>query len=182
MLKWDVGSEVNLVYVSGSPNAFTCQFFDDIPQLDELMKEIAAYIESQETIVPAKSLTVVGTPLLAKFSEDALWYRAEVCTPEDSDGMVQVLFVDYGNAELVSVANILPIPGQFTKLRRQAATYCLGSTSGTATHEEWLHNASCKFEELALASECLAATVLASRKDCVVVSLKGCLDLAENIL
>lgn len=183
MLKWTTGSEVNLSYVSGlSPNTFTCQFFDDIPQLNALMEEIATYITSLEAPVPATPRNV-GAPVLAKFSEDEVWYRAEVLTPVDSEEKVQVLFVDYGNAELVSVVDTLTIPRHFTALHKLAATYRLGSTSGT-THEEWPEEAFSKFEELAQASECLAATVMELKEDHVVVALKSAAgtDFAESIL
>ena len=183
MWKFAAGDVVNLTYLSGSsPNDFTCQFYDDIPQLKALMEEIAAYVASLDTLVPAKSRSV-GVPLLAKFSEDKVWYRAEVLTPEDSEGKVQVLYVDYGNTEAVSSADTLPIPQHFAELRRQVATYCLGSTSGDV-REEWPDEAFTKFEELALASDCLTATVLEHRGDQVVIALKNeaGLDLAENIL
>lgn len=181
--KLAAGDVVSLAYVSGSsPNLFTCQFYDDIPKLEALMEEIAAYAASFDTPVPVKSLNA-GAPLLAKFSEDGVWYRAEVLTPEDSDGRVQVLFVDYGNTEPVSRADTLPIPQRFTKLHKQAATYCLGSASG-GVREEWSDDAFTKFEELTVGSECLTATVLELREGQVVVTLKSGagLDLAEYIL
>lgn len=145
------------------------------------MEEIAAYTESQEPLVPATSCTV-GTPLLARFSADGVWYRAEVQTPQDSDGKLQVLFVDYGNAELVSAVDTLPIPGKFTTLCKQAATYRIGSATGTM-YEEWPQEAFGKFEELAQASKCLTATILETREDSVVVSLKseGCLDFPRAL-
>lgn len=146
------------------------------------MEEIAAHVASSDTIVPAKPLTV-GAPLLAKFPEDELWYRAEVLAPEDCEGKVQVLFVDYGNIEAVSVANTLPIPRHFTALHRQAATYSLGSTSG-ATPEKWSEEAFTKFDELARASKCLIGTVLKLAEGNVMITLKSeaGVDLAENIL
>lgn len=195
MRKLATGDMVNLAYVSGSSlNVFTCQFFDDFPQLEALMEEISTHVASLGTLVPANLVPAnlvpakplsVGAPLLAMFSQDEVWYRAEVLAPEDSEGKVRVSFVDYGNTQSVSVAsNTLPIPQRFTALHRQAATYCLGSTSGV-TREKWSEEAFTKFDELAQASECLTATVLELREGkVVVIALKSDagVDLAENIL
>jgi hypothetical protein len=165
------GDVVNLTYVSGSsPNLFICQFSDGFKQLEALMKEVATHVASLETHVPAESLSV-GSPLLAKFSGDNEWYRGEVLSPKSPDGKITVSFVDYGNAEPVSVADTLPIPQRLTTLHKQATTCSLGSISGV-TREEWSEEAFTKFEELVLASECLSATILECREGQVVVALK----------
>ncbi|KAI9299095.1 hypothetical protein K502DRAFT_298660 [Neoconidiobolus thromboides FSU 785] len=54
----------------------------------------------------------------AKFSLDNQWYRAKV--KRISGGKAEVLYIDYGNSELVPLSNLRPIPDKFTKLKSQA--------------------------------------------------------------
>lgn len=142
------------------------------------MEEIAEYAAMPETIEPPTDVCP-GDPIIAKFSEDGVWYRAQVLGC-DSEENVEVLFVDYGNTECVPVADTLPIPQHFTTLRKQAATYRLSTESGF-TREEWSGEAFEKFEQLAQNSECLAASVVSIEGDSVLVSLKcdTALDFAQ---
>lgn len=164
-----------------SPNAFICQFFDEIAQLDALMEEISQYVTSLETIEPPKDLRV-GDPIITRFSADQLWYRAQILSCKDSSEGVEVVFVDYGNTEVVPVADTITIPVHFTALRKQANTYQLSTSSGI-TFEEWTDEAFAKFEELAQPCNCLVATVMDTKEEGVVVALQSvtCMDFAEAI-
>jgi len=52
----------------------------------------------------------VGSECVAKWSEDKVWYRAEVL--ENTEGQFRVLFVDYGNEDVISPNCILPCASQ----------------------------------------------------------------------
>ncbi len=180
VVKYNSGDEINLLYVSGSsPNSFTCQLKDDIPKLDALMEEIAEFMSVLESPSSPPRFGV-GDPLLARFSEDQLWYRAEIL--DHNENVVEVLFVDYGNSEVVPVADTAILPQKFTTFRKQAATYKLVTKSGIM-FEQWPDGAFAKFEELVKDCQDLVATVVSPEEDCIAVALKSdaCLDFAESI-
>lgn len=54
-----------------------------------------------------------GSPCVGLFSEDNLWYRAEV-TENDGD-QLSVLFVDYGNSSKISVTDVREMPADLMK-------------------------------------------------------------------
>lgn len=166
------------MYFSGSsPNSITCQLKDDASELEALMKEIVEFVSSESS----PSSFIVGGPLLAKFSQDNLWYRAEVLSHNDPDN-VEVFFVDYGNSETVSVAAARSIPGQFLTLRRQAITFRLATKSGV-TMDQWPDHAFSKLEELFQDCSSVVGMVVDPGGDSVAVALKSdsCQDFAESI-
>lgn len=59
----------------------------------------------------------MGTPCLAPFSEDDIYYRAKIIQVKSDS--VQVLFVDYGNHESVPVDEVKTIPVQYLQLPQQ---------------------------------------------------------------
>ncbi|XP_041661051.1 tudor domain-containing 6 isoform X2 [Cheilinus undulatus] len=54
-----------------------------------------------------------GRPCIALFSEDNLWYRAEVISKEGD--VLLVFFVDYGNKSKVTISNVRDIPHDLTE-------------------------------------------------------------------
>jgi len=98
-----------------SPLSFWCRPLSYYEQLDSIMATMADYYN--EHIEPMSSVTA-GAIVAAKYSEDESWYRAEVLSVSD-DG-VSVLFVDYGNSELVTMDRIQPINNRFLSLPAQA--------------------------------------------------------------
>lgn len=176
-----MGDVISLAYLFGSsPNCFWCQFCDDGLKLKQLSEAIANYTASLQDSKPRKSISV-GDPLIAMATEDGVWYRAEVLSC-DEDG-VEVLYVDYGNTEILPVTNTLPIPQQFVSLRKQALTYQL-CTKSADTVEVWPNEAFSKLEDLAQSSEFITATVVGVEGDRLLVSLESntCPDFAEAIL
>uniref|UniRef100_K7GGP5 Tudor domain-containing protein n=2 Tax=Pelodiscus sinensis TaxID=13735 RepID=K7GGP5_PELSI len=112
----EVGCTVQVVisYVE-SPGYFWCQLSGNNQELKTLMAEIQDYckISVQPYCGPS--------PLcLAKYSEDEKWYRALIISGEHSVEQVEVIYVDYGNKELVSVKNLCSISSNFLKLKAQA--------------------------------------------------------------
>lgn len=65
----------------------------------------------------------VGTPCLAPFSEDDIYYRAKII--EVKSDSVHVLFVDYGNHESVPVGEVKTIPLHYVQLPQQCWEVCL---------------------------------------------------------
>jgi Tudor domain len=54
-------------------------------------------------------------PVAAKFSEDDIWYRAEV-TDLMEGSCIKVLYVDYGNEEVLPISRVLKLPPRFLNL------------------------------------------------------------------
>lgn len=178
----DQGATIRLAYLSGSTlNSFVCQYFDDASKLENLMSEMKEYVHKQETTTPPTNLKV-GDPVITKFSNCNLLYRGQILTCDLSSSIAEVLFIDYGYTESVSISDLIAIPSQFTVLKKQAVTCCLSTRLGT-TFEKWPREAFSKFQELALGDKCLTATVVRSGAEKLVVHIgtDTCSDLGEYL-
>ncbi|XP_067401015.1 tudor domain-containing protein 6 isoform X2 [Emydura macquarii macquarii] len=112
----EVGSTVQVVvsYVE-SPGYFWCQLSRNNQELKTLMAEIQEYCKASAQPHHWSNLVC-----LAKYSEDEKWYRALIISGVLSTEHVEVIYVDYGNKELVSVKNLRSINANFLKLKAQA--------------------------------------------------------------
>eukprot|EP00055_Hartaetosiga_balthica_P002903 m.5706 g.5706 ORF g.5706 m.5706 type:complete len:877 (-) comp2457_c0_seq1:83-2713(-) len=81
----------------------------------KIMSDVSGYCSacSVKDYVPQ-----VGSLCSAEFSLDRHWYRAKVL--EEVDGGYHVLYVDFGNEEVVSKRNILPLPESCKSIKPQA--------------------------------------------------------------
>ena len=110
---------MNVVYVQ-SPSLFYIQRADYQSELNNLSEEIKQYSASLGESLKEFSLTFhKGDYVLAKYSLDDAWYRAEVTRVDSEDGTTEVSFIDYGNMELVApedlvicLENLLRLPAQ----------------------------------------------------------------------
>lgn len=98
-----------------SPLSFWCRPLSSYEQLDTVMATMADYYN--EHVIPMPSVAM-GTIVAAQYSEDRSWYRAKVLSVDDND--ISVLFIDYGNSEVVTMEKIQPINDQFVSLPAQA--------------------------------------------------------------
>lgn len=81
------------------------------------MEKIAAIYESGGVVLD-KSKVKLNIPCIAQYAEDERWYRAVI---QKIDGTnATVLFVDYGNVEVVGFNKLKEINEEFTKLPIQA--------------------------------------------------------------
>uniref|UniRef100_A0A8C0H0M1 Tudor domain containing 6 n=1 Tax=Chelonoidis abingdonii TaxID=106734 RepID=A0A8C0H0M1_CHEAB len=112
----EVGSTVQVVIsYAESPGYFWCQLSRNNQELKSLMAEIQDYCKTS-----AQPHHWASPVCLAKYSEDEQWYRALIISGECSAEQVEVIYVDYGNKELVSVENLCSINANFLKLKAQA--------------------------------------------------------------
>ncbi|KFP87462.1 Tudor domain-containing protein 6, partial [Apaloderma vittatum] len=111
-----VGNTVNVVvsYVE-NPSNFWCQLNRNCHDFKVLMAEIQEYCKNSSH-PPAWPNSVC----LAQYSEDEKWYRALVIREVPSAKKVEVVYVDYGNRELVSLTNLRSTNKHFLKLEAQA--------------------------------------------------------------
>uniref|UniRef100_A0A8C8ADA0 Tudor domain containing 6 n=1 Tax=Otus sunia TaxID=257818 RepID=A0A8C8ADA0_9STRI len=112
----EVGSTVNVVvsYVE-SPGYFWCQLSRNCHDLNVLMAEIQEYCENS-----SNPCAWPDSVCLAQYSEDAQWYRALITSETPSAEKVEVLYVDYGNREQVSLTNLRSTNKRFLELEAQA--------------------------------------------------------------
>ena len=103
-----------------SPSSFYCQPLSLARDLDNLMASIAAYMP--ESALPGFSAAslVVGQPCMGRFTEDFEWYRARIEYVDSQKEQVLVRYVDYGNAEFLTLEHLAPLPPQFLATPIQA--------------------------------------------------------------
>lgn len=112
--------EVSVVYVE-SPSLIYIQRTDCQVELESLSEEIAQYCTSFEEGQQNPLIFCEGDIVLAKWSEDEMWYRGEVIGVDSSnDNTSKVTFIDYGNSEVISSENLVPCPRNFLELPAQA--------------------------------------------------------------
>ena len=118
--------DVNVVYVQ-SPSLIYIQRADCQTELNSLTEEIEQYCasfggQSQKDF----SLSFhQGDYVLAKYSEDGAWYRAEVTGVDSEDGTTEVSFIDYGNIEVIAPEDLIMCPENLLELPAQAISCSL---------------------------------------------------------
>ncbi|XP_059212220.1 tudor domain-containing 6 isoform X2 [Centropristis striata] len=122
------------VYITNIDDAqtFWCQTVES-EELDKMTSSVSQVGNSadQKRIDPV-SLTP-GSPCIALFSDDELWYRAEVI---DKDGdVLSVLFVDYGNKSQVNITDVRNMPLELMETPPQAFLCELDGFG--ASHGSW---------------------------------------------
>ncbi|XP_009509699.2 tudor domain-containing protein 6 [Phalacrocorax carbo] len=112
----EVGSTVNVIvsYVE-NPSYFWCQLSRNCRDLKVLMAEIQDYCKNSSPLYAWPD-----SVCLAQYSEDEKWYRALIISEVTSAEKVEVIYVDYGNRELVSLRNLRATTEHFLKLEAQA--------------------------------------------------------------
>ncbi|XP_064453756.1 tudor domain-containing protein 6 isoform X2 [Mirounga angustirostris] len=110
-----VGStvEVKVSYVE-NPGYFWCQLTRNIQGFKTLMCNIQDYCKN--TATPYQGTTPA---CLAKRTVNGKWSRAVISRAQSAEH-VKVMFVDYGDKEMVSVKNIYSISEEFLKVKAQA--------------------------------------------------------------
>ncbi|XP_029799034.1 tudor domain-containing protein 6 [Suricata suricatta] len=110
-----VGStvEVKVSYVE-NPGYFWCQLTRNVQDFKTLMCNIQDYCKN--TAAPYQGNAPV---CLAKRTVDGKWSRAVIHRAQSSEH-VQVMFVDYGDKDMVAVKNIYSISEEFLKVKAQA--------------------------------------------------------------
>ena len=109
-----------VVSFSESPSKLWIQLDSKKSQLDALLNTMFEYYSSV-TEDKLKVQEVKEGQLVAAVSEDESWYRGKVVVSEGNN--VTVMFVDYGNTEVVEVECLRKVPSDFCKLSVQVSSY-----------------------------------------------------------
>ncbi|EDV57432.1 tudor and KH domain-containing protein homolog [Drosophila erecta] len=147
------------VYVSAvaSPTKFWVQLIGpQSKKLDSMVHEMTSYYSSAENRAKhVLTAPYVGQIVAAVFKFDEKWYRAEIVDimPNQYNPKEQVIdlyFVDYGDSEYISPADICELRTDFLTLRFQAVECFLANVKSTIQTEPitWPKSSIAKFEEL----------------------------------
>ena len=180
-----VGQELKLVFSTGlNPANFSCQLHTNTKLLDTLMADIECTASDLSEDPP--SCLSPGQLVLAQFSTNLTWYRAQIVTFDPEAGCAEVLLVDHGNCENVSLTNIRRLPKGFLTLPKQAITCSLSGVKPAMEEDsKWRPEALEKLKELAIESEFMTATVVrVSDANVVEVSLRSdsCQDFSQALI
>jgi len=148
-LKPKVGNQVNYdVIVTEIVNAGKFYFQvvgPDAEKLEELMKNLNSDQNLGGAYVPKKDEIVC-----AKFSEDGLWYRAQIISigKKSDKASYTVFYVDYGNSETVQAENIRKIDEKYSKLTPQARQARLAFIIPPTGEEDFAEEAAFAFKDM----------------------------------
>uniref|UniRef100_A0A665W2H9 Tudor domain containing 6 n=1 Tax=Echeneis naucrates TaxID=173247 RepID=A0A665W2H9_ECHNA len=135
-----IGSVLNVsVSYIESPNDFWCQLVQNASHLKLLMHDIQAHYAGSEF------QPLLETACIARHPDNGMWYRALVIHKHET-AHVDVLFVDYGQTETVSLYDLRKICPAFLSLHGQAfRCSLLNPVDPTSAINEWNNEAVEKF-------------------------------------
>ncbi|XP_050584863.1 maternal protein tudor isoform X2 [Bombus affinis] len=127
LIKGNITEWTTIPYASGTkkdviitwftnPNDFYCQILDNENEFKFMMNEIQR-IYAVKKPIPHK--LQVGSPVIALFSDDGAFYRAEIIELNKINGHL-IQYIDFGNSAIVSPQNIYPVEKELTRLPKQA--------------------------------------------------------------
>ena len=122
-VKFPFGKLVSVVvtHVEDSSGNFSVQINDHAGKLDALMVEIEQNVLSGRAKPPTASEIMVGRIYVVQYQEDSSrWYRARVLGVNMAEQRCEVLNIDYGNTEIVSLSCIRNAEEKFCELPPQS--------------------------------------------------------------
>ncbi|NXI83055.1 TDR15 protein, partial [Rhipidura dahli] len=165
-----------------SPSDFSCQLQSKLPELNNLMGQIQTYYKDHTC--PYQT----GQPAcVVKCPKDGKWYRATVVQQVSTDE-VDVVFVDYGYRDRVSLKDLQGVLPDFLTLESQAFRCGLKNVVLQTDSLNWSEELHRQFEDFISSSRgpltcTIYALVLVSPNClCNVVDLRTSLTSAEEFL
>ncbi|NXR23455.1 TDR15 protein, partial [Cinclus mexicanus] len=165
-----------------SPADFSCQLQSKLPELNDLMGQIQTYYKDHTS--PYKTGQVA---CIVKCPRDGKWYRATV-VQQVSMNEVDVVFVDYGYRERVSLKDVQGVFPDFLTLESQAFRCGLKNVVLQTDSLNWSEEVLRQFEDFISSSRgpltcTIYALVLVSPNClCNVVDLQTPLSSVEELL
>uniref|UniRef100_UPI00358FDE07 tudor domain-containing protein 15 n=1 Tax=Myxine glutinosa TaxID=7769 RepID=UPI00358FDE07 len=111
-----------------TPGEFSCQVMEHVASLKIMMEMLQV---SCANALP-KPIAFPG-PCAARCNVDRRWHRGFALGPVQNGTQVCVLFVDYGNDDLVMVQDLLPLPSRFLNDPAYAFRCCLHRLTPVST-------------------------------------------------
>ncbi|KAI8501531.1 Tudor domain containing 15 [Branchiostoma belcheri] len=144
------------VTVAADPDVFWCQLLSSAEELNTLMEDMNKHYSQLNQEEEALHTCGLGVSCVAKYSLDEQWYRA-VITGVCRSGDVEVKFVDYGNVELVSRANVKAIKLKYMQLPVQAIQCSLLGV--LCKNDMWTERQMQQFSQMVLEKEFVAEII-----------------------
>ncbi|XP_066998008.2 tudor domain-containing protein 1 [Anabrus simplex] len=128
-----IGAEelVTVSYVASVSNFFV-HFEKNSGELDKIANYIEIHCSGNVSGIMANQLSS-GTPVCALYSSDKQWYRAKVMSVAGDS--VSVLYVDYGNTDILPVSSLKQMDENLMKIRAQAIACCLNGFQNLENNE-----------------------------------------------
>ncbi|KAL3869617.1 hypothetical protein ACJMK2_042282 [Sinanodonta woodiana] len=143
-----IGTTENVMVTHiNDPGHFHCVLDGMSPCLDLTMDQLHEHYSKLQAGQEALSNPILGTPCVAQYSADLGWYRAKI-TGLLSNGLAEVMFVDYGNNECMSKDLLKAIKPEFMNLPAQAILCGLADVS--TSQGFWSPEHIAQFEDLVL--------------------------------
>ncbi|XP_063688018.1 tudor domain-containing protein 1-like [Bolinopsis microptera] len=156
-----------VVSVVNTPHCFYVQKTKDRNDLDELQNVLVKYYGLSVTAEDYLNRVTTGDLVCCKFTLDGFWYRARV--QETDNASANVLYIDYGNSELVPVSSLRRLKTQFTHCPAMAIQCSLfGITPRTGS--TWTDEAVESFRQLTGENE-LEMVTMGKSQECAEVDL-----------
>ncbi|XP_074643884.1 protein tudor-like [Tubulanus polymorphus] len=105
------GRSVGYISHFHSMKEFYVQLANEEDQLDSLMDRLNHHYGSVTAETNALTETVLGVPCVARYSEDERWYRGTI--ESVNEDMAIIHFIDYGNKEEKSIADLKSLSVDF---------------------------------------------------------------------
>ncbi|KAJ8033209.1 Tudor domain-containing protein 1 [Holothuria leucospilota] len=139
-----VGSShpVTVTYINSSCD-FACQLLSDSPEFESMSEMLQREYSSKNPREGKLPNMQVGSVCCAQFSEDSNWYRAEVKNVTDMSA--EVVFVDYGNHDVLPFSKIKQLDPSYMKMEAQSITCRMENIEDIPRHSDQMK---VKFEEL----------------------------------
>ncbi|CAN7989534.1 unnamed protein product [Ixodes hexagonus] len=125
---------------------FVQELGNNVEYLHTMIDELQQHCNNRSSEMDIIYAPQVGTVCLAQFLPDQMWYRAQVVAlPGGSQ--VEVLYVDYGNKDVVPGLSVRKIPDRFMRLPVQAIPVTLADVAPIAGNT-WSNEAKNKLTKL----------------------------------
>lgn len=113
--------DVSVSYVENGPHLFWVQLKSSDSDLDSMMGQI-----ERMRLQPLAQTPEVGAACVARFTEDRHFYRALISAVYDQ--RYRVVYIDYGNSELLAISDIYQIPPELLQIKPFAFRFALAGT------------------------------------------------------
>ncbi|KAG8192820.1 hypothetical protein JTE90_014602 [Oedothorax gibbosus] len=176
------------------PSTFYIQRYNNIRELTSMGENIDRFCKGPESKKHRVLEAEKGDLYLVRYSADNRWYRGRVKSikrPEDCNGVgnermlkkdkdeiVEVFYIDYGNTELTSLANMKTIHQRFLKFPGMAKNCCLEGIQ-PANGDEWSAEAIKSFGSFVSNKPCVMQ-VFEERNNILSVDLSQVADDISN--
>ena len=159
-----------------SPSDFYVQLTSVDDELSQLADNLMNYYECIAGSECQLMSVDIGSVCCARYSADSAWYRALVTDVVSTDE-VRVLFIDYGNTDIVSrSADVRPLRAKF-RTKAPYVYHCALAGLSDRTSEDWSDEVKTRFIELTATEEEVPAVFTCefvgcdSDSECHLVSL-----------